>query len=400
MKKPMFLLLVLSLLVTPCCSRPQVMVTASYEKQKGMSFACWRPGVYSLPDSDISLAHLTKTGADWISLIVTCYQDNLESVRISAGESTPTDDDLVHAIGQAHSLGLKVMLKPHLDLANDPSHWRGQIGQAYASESAWAEWFASYRTFIEHYADLAAAHHADQFCVGCELEGTTHRESDWRSLVAGVRTRYSGPLIYAGNHSGEEVGMTWWDAVDLIGVDAYYPLSAKPDPTLDELKAAWQPLVASLASLSAKWQKPIILTEIGYRSIDGTAMHPWDWQIQGKVDLKEQTDCYGAVFESVYKQPWFAGIYWWSWSPDPLEGCPDDDGYSPHDKPAEDVLRTWFGGSRQREPHRRPEANPDRRIIIRNSGDTSRNSVSSGKCPLNSSLEYPSASGRTGFSPG
>lgn len=346
------------------CSGPQVMVIPSQVKQRGISYACWWPGLYSLPDSDLSLAHLTETGANWISLIVTRYQTGLGSTEIFAAESTPTDEDLVHALGQAHTLGLKVMLKPHLDLLNDPSHWRGQIGQAYTTETQWSEWFASYRAFIAHYADLAAAHGADQFCVGCELVGTTHRESDWRAVVAEVRSRYRGPLIYAGNHSGEEVGLTWWDALDMIGVDAYYPLSSHPNPSLDELKAAWQPLVASLGSLAARCQKPVILTEVGYRSIDGTAMHPWDWQVEGKVDLQEQADCYRAALESLYGQPWFAGIYWWSWGPDPLEGGPNDDGYSPHDKPAEDLLRAWFGGLRRRLPRRAPEPNPSRKIDI------------------------------------
>jgi hypothetical protein len=356
----MLLLLALLILVPPGCSRPQVILTAAPEKQNGMSYACWWQGLYSLPDSDISLAHLAETGADWISLIVTCYQDNLGSTQISADESTPTDEDLIHVLNQAHALGLKVMLKPHLDLLNDPSHWRGEIGQAFSAESEWSEWFASYRAFIEHYADLAAAHGADQFCVGCELEGTTHREDDWRVVVAGVRSRYAGPLIYAANHSGEEVGLTWWDAVDILGVDAYYPLSTKTDPTVEELRAAWRPHVASLASLAAKWQKPLILTEIGYRSLDGAAMHPWDWQIQGKVDLQEQADCYQAALESLYNETWFAGIYWWAWSPDPMEGGAADSGYSPHDKPAEEILRMWFGGQTPHPPPRSLERDPAR----------------------------------------
>jgi hypothetical protein len=368
MRKPMIILLAVLTFSPWGCSGPRPASGTASGLQKGMAYACWWPGLYSLPESDVSLGHLTETGANWISLIVTCYQDNLGSTRIFASESTPTDDDLVHAIVQAHTLGLKVMLKPHLDLWSDPSHWRGQIGQAYTTESEWTEWFASYRTFIEHYADLAAAHGADQFCVGCELEGTTQREPEWRAVVAGIRSRFAGPLIYAGNHSGEETGMTWWDAVDLIGVDAYYPLSTDTNPSPAELKSAWQPIVASLASLAARWQKPVILTEIGYRSIDGTALHPWDWQIEGSVDLQEQADCYRAAFESVYDQPWFGGMYWWSWSPDPLEGGPNDDGYSPHDKPAEDVLRRWFGGLRRRAPHRTPEPNPARKIDILTEG--------------------------------
>ncbi|MGB7294909.1 MAG: hypothetical protein WBC70_04905 [Candidatus Aminicenantales bacterium] len=366
-KPPLFLAL---LLILTClgCSGPQATLSAAQEKQNGISYACWWPGLYSLPDSDVSLALLSETGAGWISLIVTCYQENLGSTQIFASASTPTDDDLIHALGRAHALGLKVMLKPHLDLWNDRSHWRGNIGEAFTSEEQWAEWFASYRAFIEHYADLAAAHGADQFCVGCELENTTHREADWRAIVAGVRARYTGPLIYAGNHSGEEVRMTWWDAVDIIGVDAYYPLSSSTEPSIEELKAAWRPRVNELSALAAKWQKPIIITEIGYRSIDGASMHPWDWEIEGSVDLKEQEDCYRAALESVYNEPWFAGIYWWSWSPDPFEGGPEDTGYSPHGKPAEDLLRAWFGGVPRRTPLRTPEPNRDRRIDILTDG--------------------------------
>jgi hypothetical protein len=270
------------------------------EKQKGISYAAWWPGLYSDPDSDISLAHLAETGANWISLIVTCYQDILSSTRIYASPGTPADEDLIH-------------------------------------------WFASYQSFIEHYADLASAHGADQFCVGTELLGTSERATEWRKVVAGVRTHYGGPLVYAANHSGEETELTWWDAVDLIGVDAYYSLANKSNPTLSELKAAWRPHVSTLANLATAWQKPIVLTEIGYRSLDGAASHPRDWQTSGTVDLKEQADAYQTAFESVCNQPWFAGIFWWSWGTDPLEGGPFDDGYTPHDKPAEDVLRSWFG---------------------------------------------------------
>jgi hypothetical protein len=271
---------------------------------------------------------------------------------------------LIHVIRQAHELGLRVMLKPHVDLWNDPSHWRGEIGTDFKSEAEWTDWFASYQSFIEHYADLASAHGADQFCVGTELLGTSERATEWRKVVAGVRTHYGGPLVYAANHSGEETELTWWDAVDLIGVDAYYSLANKSNPTLSELKAAWRPHVSTLANLATAWQKPIVLTEIGYRSLDGAASHPWDWQISGTVDLKEQADAYQAAFESVCSQPWFAGIFWWSWGTDPLEGGPFDDGYTPHDKPAEDVLRSRFGAPRRRVSPSAPASNNFRMMDI------------------------------------
>jgi hypothetical protein len=311
------------------------------EKQKGMSFAAWWPGLYSSPDADQALAELNDDGANWISLIVTRYQDTDDSTTIYTGPGTPTDEDLVHVINQAHSLGMNVMLKPHVDLANDPSHWRGDIGQGF-SESDWIAWFTSYKSFINHYAQLAQTAGADQFCVGTELISTEFRSADWRSVIAGIREVFTGPINYA-TSQGSEGAISWWDKVDFIGVDAYYPLTDKNNPTVDELKAAWVPLAASLKILSENRGKPILFTEIGYRSQDGANQHPWDFQISGTVDLQEQADLYQAVFESVFNEDWFAGIFWWSWDPDPFQGGPCDMGYSPHDKPAEAVLRLWYG---------------------------------------------------------
>jgi hypothetical protein len=327
---------------------------AQTPKQKGISYATWWSGQYAQPDADLALANLADTGADWISLIVTQYQNNIATTDIYATAATPTDADLIHVITQAQSMGLKVMLKPHLDLAHDPDHWRGEIGEGF-SEAEWQAWFSSYQAFINHYADLAAAHDVDQFCVGTELTATEGREANWRAVIAEVRDVYSGPLTYAANH-GSENDVTWWDAVDYIGVDAYYPLTNKNDPTLAELLAAWQPYVASLANLAATWNKPILFTEIGYRSQDGTNRRPWDDLTGAIVDLQEQADTYQAAFESVYHQPWLAGMHWWTWRTDPFQGGPCDNGRTPYDKPAEDVLRFWYGA-----PPRlnRPAPQPD-----------------------------------------
>lgn len=114
------------------------------------------------------------------------------------------------------------------------------------------------------------------------------------------------------------------------------------DPTLEELKAAWAPHVTTLANLAAAWGKPVLFTEIGYCSQDGANQRPWDWRTGGSVDLQEQANTYQAALESLYSQPWFAGAFWWAWGTDAFEGGAGDAGYTPHDKPAEDVLRNWY----------------------------------------------------------
>jgi hypothetical protein len=307
-----------------------------------MSYATWWQGNYASPASDQALAELAETGTEWLSLIVTCYQETMTSTEITCDlPRTPTDDDLAHALETARALGFRVMLKPHLDLNDDDSHWRGDIGAGFADEETWAAWFAAYQAMIVGYAELAEAQGVDQFCVGTELAGTNHREEAWRVVVDAVRAVYSGPLIYASNH-GQESSIAWWDALDYLGVDAYYALTSSTDPTLDDLKAAWRTRASRLQSLSQRVERPVVLTEIGYRSLDGANRAPWAWSNAGTVDLHEQALCYRAVLESFWGQPWLAGIYWWNWDTDPEQGGVEDAGYTPHGKPAETILEAYY----------------------------------------------------------
>ncbi|MCA9772144.1 MAG: hypothetical protein KC466_07025, partial [Myxococcales bacterium] len=250
------------------------------------------------------------------------------------------------AVRDAHALGLKVFVKPHLWSRDfHRGEWPGTI--AMESEADWARWFESYRTFALHFAALAERTGADLFSVGVELAGTSGRDDDWRRLIAAVRTVYRGPLTYAANGVGELDAIEWWDAVDLIGVDAYFPLSAEPAPDLATLKAGWAPTVARLEKLSRRFDRRILFTEAGYKSAEGAATEPWAWSAEGRPRSERlQADCYRALFESLWDRPWFAGVYWWKYftAPDPARYREDTD-FTPRGKEAESVLRAWYGGS-------------------------------------------------------
>lgn len=311
--------------------------------KKGVAYTTWRRGGYLNPASDQALEKIVKPmGVTWITLLVTCYQEKITSTQIICNrENTPSDEDLAHAIHTAHQLGIRVMLKPHLDLSNDPTHWRGEIG--FGNNAAlWKTWFEAYTSFITHYAELGEQYRVDEFCVGTELVESARRAAEWRAVIREIRTRYRGPLIYATNH-GEEDSVTWWDALDEIGVDAYYPLTNRTNPSVDELKTAWKPLAERLKSLAKRWNKPVIFTEIGYRSIDGTNRTPWDYSVIAPLDLQEQADCYQAVFETFAGQDWWGGVFWWNWEADPNHGGPVNRDYTANGKPAENVLRKFYG---------------------------------------------------------
>ena len=92
------------------------------------------------------------------------------------------------------------------------------------------------------------------------------------------------------------------------------------------------------ADLSAAWgDKPIVFTEIGYRSIDATNTNPWDWMWDQPVDLQEQADCYLAALEFVWDEPWFSCVSWWDWTADPHVGGPSDTGFTPSASPLSDA---------------------------------------------------------------
>jgi hypothetical protein len=299
-------------------------------------------------DSRVALA---GTNANWAGLLVTQYQDNIGSTVIAprtAEMKTPTDASLRFAIRELRARGIKVMLKPHVDLWADGSHWRGQINPTSVDA-----WFQSYTQFIVHYAQLAQEEGVEAYVVGTELvmmTGSANR-ARWNAVFDAVEARYGGLLSYAANATfpaDEFTSVSFWDRVDVMGLDGYFTLTNHADPTLAELQAAWtsnasgENLVAAIQNFSAAHGKPVIFTELGYKSVPGANTQPWNSGLGGPYDPTEQRNCYEAAF-SVWstRTSFMKGIFWWAW-PVPAPGANDTD-YNPRTKPAEAVLRTWQG---------------------------------------------------------
>jgi len=319
--------------------------TSANPFMKGVSYTTWSQQAYASPESDATLAQVIKPmGVTWVSIIVTCYQEKTSSRDINCNtNNTPTDESLKHVIQYARRQGLRVMLKPHIDLSNDKTHWRGDI-EFGTDDAAWRVWFENYTRMITRYAQIAQDNGVEYFVVGTELQGTSQRTDQWRAVIKAVRAVYKGSLTYAANVK-EENGILWWDGLDAIGIDAYYSLTKRDDPSPADLKAAWVPIVADLDQLSQKWKRPILFTEIGYRSLNGANKNPWDSEAVGAVDLQEQADCYRAAFESLKDKSWWRGAFWWNWETDPALGGVRDTNYTANNKPAEDVLRLYYGAS-------------------------------------------------------
>lgn len=300
---------------------------------KGMSYTAWEPNALFTEDSNISLANTAKVGCNWIGLCVWWFQDDVNSVIIEPDYSrySATPESVIYAINKCHELGMKVMLKPMVDCQD--GSWRGNINASLG-------WFIQYRNFINFWADIAQDNNVELFCVGCEFADTTWWSSSWRNTIQNIRNHYSGPLIYAAT-PGMELYIGWWDELDYIGIDAYYPLTDENDPTLEELETAWSNRADAIETWrNSNWpEMQIIFTEIGYRSIDGVNKTPWGKPPPGHpIDLQEQADCYHALLNQCKERKWWLGAFWWNWEVNPDAGGPNSPFYTPQNKPAEAVL--------------------------------------------------------------
>lgn len=310
------------------------------QKMRGV---CWE-AVGKIGANEI--APLRDAGVDWISQTPFgwCRSTRSAEVILATGPRVywgESDEGLAETARLARAIGIKTLLKPHLWVGH--RDWVGDLKMA--SEADWKVWFDSYEKFILHYAELAEHEKMDALAVGTELCGTSSRAADWRKLIAKIRAVYRGPLTYCANWE-EADRVPFWSDLDFIGVQAYYPLSDAPHPKSPELRASWDRIARRLEELSGRTKRPIVFTEVGYRSISGGAREPWNWDTDGGTDFGLQSNAYRALFESLWGRSWFGGTFIWKWNPRlAASGNPDqktERDFTPQGKPALNVIREYY----------------------------------------------------------
>jgi hypothetical protein len=323
------------------------------------SVGSWQKGVTIEPrwNTDFSSASFKQSvqnaaaiHANYITLIVPLYQSNIYATDVQAGFNTPTDQSLTDAINYVHSLGLHVLVKPHLDSYD--GQWRANINPGDRTG-----WFNNYGTKIKHYAQIAGNAGAEEFSVGAELismstytsNGTN--SANWNALIASVRGIYSGLLTYSANWGGgwfgdEKNHIDFWGSLDSIGISAYFNLYNSSNTDIQGLKNSWDNYNNSdITPLHNKYGKPVLFTEVGYRSVTNAHLEPWNSGVGGAYDPTEQSTDFSALFDYWQSQPFMVGIHIWNWNSDPTYGGQGNTDYTPQNKPATAVISQWFAGS-------------------------------------------------------
>ncbi len=243
-------------------------------------------------------------------------------------------------IKQLHKNKIKVMLKPQIWV------WRGEFTGLIKmdSEEDWISLEQSYEIFILDYARLAEEMSVNIFCIGTELElFVTNRPDYWKELIKKIRKAYKGKLTYAANWD-EFKRTPFWKELDFIGIDAYFPLSDKKTPTVEDCRKGWVKHREVIKNLYKATGKRVLFAEYGYRSVDYTAKEPWRFdRDMDTVNLEGQQHAMQALYDEFWEEDWFAGGFLWKWFHNHEQsGGTNNSRFTPQNKPVEAIIRKAY----------------------------------------------------------
>ncbi|HEU5077008.1 MAG TPA: hypothetical protein VFU02_22615 [Polyangiaceae bacterium] len=294
----------------------------------------------------LAMQDARQFGANWVSITPFGRVYDLAPSGVSLTYEAPFRSNrarVVAAIRQAHASGLKVMLVPHLWVEN--GEWRGLIDPG--DDAAWETWSRGYQRFVDEWAAVARETNVEMLVVGIELRTwvTSHRAPSFAGVIREVRRVYPGLLTYAANWDDVHDTVVWGE-LDVIGVNAFFPLAKGPADPLSTLEQSSARIAGELEELARLWQRPILFTEFGYTTRADPALEPWLWpeQLEGVVpDQMAQANAYRALLGAFISKPWFAGGFAWRVFADPYDLSQEPEwGFSPQGKLAELVLKDAF----------------------------------------------------------
>lgn len=327
----------------------EVVLPASYAPDlpayhKGMTFAHEGYLIYNgygsalARESIDSLAHLSVNALAIVPYSGSRQIHEPSEYRVSTGSGGENDASVVHAHHAAQKRGMITLLKPQIWF---PGSWPGDLEMQ--NEADWERFFHYYRRWITHYAMLAEIHHMEVFSVGVEFtQATIQHPEAWRKLVQDLRNLYRGAITYSANWGDEIERLAFGESLDFIGVNCYYPLSQARNPSDEMLLKGAEQALDRVKKVADKFQKPVLLTEVGFRSISSPWEHPHDEPNGQAFDEQAQARCYAALLHAVAERPWIKGLYWWKWPSFMQYSNARNTSFTPCGKEAAEVLRNWY----------------------------------------------------------
>lgn len=250
-------------------------------------------------------------------------------------------DGLANNIRISKELGYMVFIKPHLLLKYTTSGaWVGDLKLSNnSSENAFRE---TYLNYIIELAKLCDSLEVEMLSLGTEMtKFVEDNPGYWQELIDSTTANYYGLITFSANFDAYQKYF-YWDQMDIIGIDAYFTLNKSENADLNACREDWIPIAETIEQFSKACKKPVLFTEYGYMSADKCAYRPFEQQ-SANVNLVAQANAYRALFDTFWHEPWFGGGFSWIWGYDnTLPENYDNVGYSPQNKPAQNIISKYY----------------------------------------------------------
>ena len=207
--------------------------------------------------------------------------------------------------------GISAMIKPQIWIRR--GDYTGHI--KLTKEEDWQLLEKTYSSYIMRFVKIAEEKNIPLFCIGTELDSFVDaRPEYWNNLIKEIRSIYKGQLTYAANWDSYK-RVHFWNELDFIGVDAYFPMCDLKTPDPENINASWGKWKAELVSVSQKHHnKKILFTEYGYISADFAGREPWkNAPEEYGVNQEAQQILYEGLFKNVWNEKWMAGGFFWKY---------------------------------------------------------------------------------------
>jgi hypothetical protein len=311
-------------------------------KFTGVNFASAEFG----PQVDSGIPALDRIGAQWIALTPFAYMNSNTdpTINFPCDKNWWADlpENMISVIQDARKFGKKLVLKPHFWV--EGSGWAGTLD---FDSVGWIQFEKNYAAYIMRWAVFAEMHNIEMFCFATELKTVVKKRPKFiKRLIKHIRKFYRGRLMYAANWDDYQ-RFPFWDDLDFIGVDAYFPLTDTKTPSAEEVHQLWKPYADELGRFALKKRKLIVFTEYGYRSVHQPVWKQWEIEYNShyeNANMEAQVNSYEGLFRAVWNEPWFAGGFIWKWYPEPVHytRTTHNSDYTPQDKPTEATILKWY----------------------------------------------------------
>jgi hypothetical protein len=277
-----------------------------------------------------------------------------------------TDDDYYATlVAAAKERGLKVVQfeqdAPHFELS--PEEMEALETMRGSNPGWWHAWFTQWKDWVVRRAARAEANDVDMFVPYLMADGTFKPEvypqygERWREILAAIREVYSGTLGMSFVNADER--LTFIDAFDAALITVFpglYTTSGMiadvTNPTMEELTAITKGIFIQVPGL-VEAGIPVYYVLVVNSSDGQVGSENIEEKSRFSPDFREQVMYYEAFFKAAAEEEWIRGIFTerWDWfdqyrrPADTPEAVYFDATLesSPRSKPAEEVIRLWFG---------------------------------------------------------